>query len=150
MSRRRSILAGFAAVAVAAGAGVIATGGSRSPVVEAVTVADDSGSVAPPPTGPFPRYPVNERGETYGSATQALTPEQDPDLILAYGTKGQEGYVRKTDLNLPVPRTPEEAVELSRRNPPRMVPLYSRDGVTVIGEYEMATARSSDSGQAPR
>ena len=103
-------------------------------------------------------YPVNERGETYGP----IRVEDDrlttiyPDLEQAYGRtpEGEEisGYVRTFDLNnggpLPHPRDPGEAIaytaamdELRRqaldegRDYLYALPLYDKDGVTVIGYF---------------
>jgi hypothetical protein len=72
----------------------------------------------PPPVnaGSLIEYDVNEDGLTYGSASEALIPEQEPDLIRAYATNGAEGYVYKTDLEHAQspypPKNPEEAVLL--------------------------------------
>ena len=103
-------------------------------------------------------YPVNERGETYGP----ILVEDDcltticPDLEQAYGRtpEGEEilGYIRVFDEYnggpLPHPRNPAEAIaytaameELRRealeegRDYLYALPLYDRDGVTVIGFF---------------
>lgn len=86
-----------------------------------------------------PSYPKNEFGETYGSNALAETSEQEPDLVAAVGTRGEEGFVRKEDLSLPDPSSPAEAVkrqleqELSGGG--RLLPLYEVDGRTIIGEF---------------
>lgn len=41
---------------------------------------------------------VNAEGFTYGSAGEAKTPEEEPDLIAVEATNGKVGYVFKTDL----------------------------------------------------
>ena len=60
-----------------------------------------------------PVYQVNDSGETYGSASIAQTPDQEPDLIAALATNGKQGYVRKTDLDAAegAASSPEEAVQ---------------------------------------
>lgn len=99
-------------------------------------------------------YPVNERGETYGGIKDLNGVTLEPDLEAAVGftPEGEEidGYVRTFDLENggPVqhPRNPEEALaynaameELRRealeagRDYLYSLPLYDRDGVTVIG-----------------
>ena len=99
-------------------------------------------------------YPVNERGETYGGIKDLNGVTLYPDLEAAAGftPEGEEisGYVRTFDLENggPVqhPRNPAEAIaytaameELRRealeagRDYLYSLPLYDRDGVTVIG-----------------
>ncbi|WP_141711534.1 hypothetical protein [Jiangella alba] len=62
-----------------------------------------------------------------------------PDLILAVGDDGTEGYVRAADINPPSSTSPEQAVaEQEARldaNGDWKVPLYAEDGTTVIGTY---------------
>ena len=59
-------------------------------------------------------------------------------LILAMGEGGTIGYVRSADLEGPEIRTPEEALAYQRQRPDRReIPLYSEDGVTVIGTFEI-------------
>ena len=101
-------------------------------------------------------YPVNERGETYGGIMDSNGVTLCPDLEAAVGytPEGEQiqGYVRQFDLNNggPVqhPRNPAEAIaytaameELRRealeegRDYLYALPLYDRDGVTVIGFF---------------
>lgn len=85
-----------------------------------------------------PEYPVNENGQTYGAAPLARTPDEEPDLISAMGTSGEEGYVLKTDLDGFQPQTPEEAIKWQNERPDFwMIPLYKSDGETVIGEFKV-------------
>lgn len=59
----------------------------------------------------YAEYQINENGQTYGSDYFAEYKGGTPDLILAIGNNGIEGYVKNTDLNLHHnPKTPEEAV----------------------------------------
>ncbi|MDF2659530.1 MAG: hypothetical protein K0Q94_2321 [Paenibacillus sp.] len=47
---------------------------------------------------PSTAYSVNERGQTYGTAVNARTPEERPDLMKAIGEGGVSGYILKKDL----------------------------------------------------
>lgn len=92
-------------------------------------------------------YPVNTDGLSYGSAMLASTPSQEPDLILAVGTNGKTGYVKYEDLYKDEPKTPEEAIEkqeqmLRAGNTEKMIPLYEKDGKTVIGEFRIGTSKA--------
>lgn len=92
-------------------------------------------------------YPVNEDGLSYGSAMLASTPSQEPDLILAVGTNGKTGYVKYEDLYKEEPKTPEEAIEKQEKmfrtgNTERMIPLYEKDGKTVIGEFRIGISKA--------
>lgn len=97
-----------------------------------------------------PVYSINELGLTYGSAVQAMSIEDEPDLIAAVGVDGTEGYVYKSDLDGDLPETPEEAIAYQAAIDEKMagatpgtpvvmdvIPLYAADGVTVIGEFEI-------------
>ena len=96
-------------------------------------------------------YAVNEAGQTYGSASNARSTSDRPDLIAAIGTNGTPGYVYNSDLMKDSPKTPAEAIaqqeayaKLSENwdgETPiivRTIPLYAVDGETVIGEYEIS------------
>jgi hypothetical protein len=88
---------------------------------------------------PVTIYPKNENGETYGSALYARTVEERPELIEATGEGGVRGYVRKKDLEVELPKTPEEALAFNKKRQaegPRQVPLYDVDGKTVIGVFK--------------
>jgi hypothetical protein len=95
-----------------------------------------------------PKYPVNSSGQTYGSVSKAISEETEPDLIAAIGLDGTKGYVLSKDLQDKMPKTPEEAVAITKEirkasaeakakgsNIIREVPLYSVDGKTVIGKF---------------
>lgn len=92
-------------------------------------------------------YAVNEHGLTYGSAAHAVSVETEPDLISAVGKDGTKGYVYSKDLRGEMPKTPEEAVQMtlareeakkSGETVNRVIPLYDVDGNTIIGEFEIA------------
>jgi hypothetical protein len=80
---------------------------------------------------------VNANGDTYG------VPKDDgrtPDLIAVWATNGQQGYAYDRDLNpQPMPTSPEDALAWQEAHPqtPRIVPVYTSDGVTVIGEFQV-------------
>ncbi|WP_394192047.1 metal ABC transporter substrate-binding protein [Paenisporosarcina quisquiliarum] len=79
-------------------------------------------------------YPTNENGQTYGPNIRDLM-LVEPDLISAIGIDGTIGYVKKDDLDGPMPKTPEEAVRLTKEAKPREIPLYDVDGETIIGKF---------------
>lgn len=92
-------------------------------------------------TNSAPKYKVNENGQTYGSSLKAESIETEPDLIWACGTKGESGYVKKSDLNSDMPKTPEEAIKITQENKAQSheIPLYDKDGKTVIGSFKINT-----------
>lgn len=83
-------------------------------------------------------YQVNKSGQTYG---KSLDPLVVPDLILAEGLDGNTGYVLSSDLVGSDPATPEEAVklqmELEQGDKYKIIPLYDKDGITVIGQFKI-------------
>ncbi|MBS42714.1 MAG: hypothetical protein CMH83_06020 [Nocardioides sp.] len=112
--------------------------------------AEDATTEPPSPTSSTVELEVNEFGETYGSAEESKV---DPDLVRAIATNGTVGYVRASDLNGPEPLSPEEAVQMTldaQKAGARMIPVYERDGRTVIGEFKvlppLASVRSSSDG----
>jgi hypothetical protein len=91
----------------------------------------------PPGQGPTPKpgtWPTNARGQTYGSSGQANAVTGEPDLIAAIATNGKTGYVLRTDMELPPPANPSEAVARNTA-PPRTIPVYQSDGLTQIGVF---------------
>ncbi|KRF33570.1 hypothetical protein [Yonghaparkia sp. Soil809] len=70
-------------------------------------------------------FPVNERGETYGSANGS----QVPDLLAAPTDDGQIGYVRVSELEL------ARNVAGSLESGERVVDVYASDGETIIGAF---------------
>jgi hypothetical protein len=83
-------------------------------------------------------FPRNENGESYGSASDAASPDDQPDLISAVGADGTEGFVKRTDLELPDPSSPAEAVARNSLATRKPIPLYAQDGKTVIGEFRFS------------
>ncbi|WP_340028403.1 hypothetical protein MHB71_30570 [Paenibacillus sp. FSL H7-0940] len=84
-------------------------------------------------------YPKNKNGQTYGSNIYASSPETEPDLILAMGVDGTEGYLLKKDMDGEQPKTPEEAIAIQNSRSPDGwdIPLYDKDGETVIGVFHV-------------
>ncbi|MFE5318386.1 hypothetical protein ACFQ88_06735 [Paenibacillus sp. NPDC056579] len=84
-------------------------------------------------------YPKNKNGQTYGSATDATSPETEPELISAIGVDRTQGYVLKKDLDGEQPKSPEEAIAIQNSRSPggRDIPLYDVDGETVIGVFHV-------------
>lgn len=84
-------------------------------------------------------YPTTANGETYGPIALKDVVGFAPDLVLAEGTNGEEGYVRNEDLN---PhswvKTPEDAMlYMSMLEQYKEVPLYDLEG-NVIGTFELS------------
>lgn len=87
-------------------------------------------------------YPKNESGLTYGGDVYGED-HLDPDLILAYGTNGELGYVYSRDLNPSNPKTPEEALNNQREKDGQMlIPLYDKEGVEVIGQFLLGDGKN--------
>lgn len=94
---------------------------------------------------PEPTYPVNDSGLTYGSASDAISPETEPDLILVVTEDGTEGYVKKVDLDdangttaAAGFRSPDDALAWQQERIAQgdlRIPVYQVDGVTVVGEF---------------
>ena len=79
-------------------------------------------------------YPINESGQTYGPSVPGST--EMPDLVSAEGNNGVIGYVYLQEMMGPEPSSIEEAMS-SEYSGPRDVPLYSSDGVTIIGTFSI-------------
>lgn len=98
---------------------------------------------------------VNKNDQTYGTIKQHMpgddlrvSEENTPDLIACIGIDGTEGYCFQSDLDGEQPNNPEEALEYMKRLEERLaemkitgekyvriIPLYDKDGETVIGEF---------------
>jgi hypothetical protein len=84
------------------------------------------------------RYPVNARGQTYGSGSDA-GPDLNgvPDLVSVIATNGKVGYALREDLDSGgAPRTVEEVRAMQKSGQrSRDIPVYQQDGTTVIGVF---------------
>ena len=96
---------------------------------------------------PAPEYNTNSSGETYGSALIAISPESEPDLILAVATNGTVGYLRKTELDIATGAVAAESFAspgdaLRWQNTvgaqDRTLDVYAKDGITVVGRFVVA------------
>jgi hypothetical protein len=154
---------------VVVGAGLLGLGAgiafAAGPALFAPTgVTADEGIVTTPM--PEPSYATNESGLTYGSAADASSPDTEPDLIQAVAMDGQQGYVRKSDLDdangttaAKSFETPEDALawQESEGAKDHVIPVYESDGVTQIGVFlvvggdtQSQIAASFDSEQSHR
>jgi len=106
-------------------------------VLGGIALANDSGSPSAPARDTVTNYPKNGQGLTYGSDSHAKSPQDEPDLILATATNGQDGYVLRTDLEEPMPATPQEALkrQAAQAGKDRVIPVYQLDGTTQIGVF---------------
>ena len=88
-------------------------------------------------------FKTNDNGETYGTYIDKGNGEwEEPDLMAVIGLNDVEGYVRKVDLydEENQPNNPEEAIaymEKKEKEGPRIIPVYKKDGKTIIGEYKI-------------
>jgi hypothetical protein len=95
-----------------------------------------------------PTYPVNSQGETYGSAANAPSPSQLPDLIRVRADNGQIGYITRAAFLGPQ-LTPQEVVTLptdSRGNfvaPSVVVPVFAQNGTTQVGTFTIQGGQES-------
>ncbi|GAB6903897.1 hypothetical protein [Kineosporia succinea] len=81
-------------------------------------------------------YATNAAGDTYGASSDG---HEDPELVAVMATNGKSGYAYFTDLNLPLPTSPAEAQtqQEENRGKRRVIPVYTSDGTTVIGQFVM-------------
>lgn len=92
------------------------------------TVRDDSGQ---------PDFPRNAAGQTYGSAADARTPDEEPDLISVTATNGKVSYVRRDLLTGFQSKNPEEALAWMREHGDdvEVFTVTEADGVTEVGKF---------------
>ena len=88
-------------------------------------------------------FETNDYGQTYGTYIDKGDGDlQEPDLIAVVGLNNVEGYVKKSDLynEENQPENPDEAqiyMEEIETEGSRTIPIYKKDGKTVIGEYKI-------------
>lgn len=76
-------------------------------------------------------FGTNANGQTYGSGWLDTT----PDLIKAIGVGGVHGYVLDAELTqVGLKNSPDEILT----DIPTTIPLYDKDGITVIGEFALS------------
>jgi len=83
-------------------------------------------------------YLKNNNGETYGSALDASSLDNEPNLIAAIGEDGIKGYVRSVDVNGVMPKTPEEAIAQQNKltaGTAVEIPLYDVND-KIIGSFK--------------
>lgn len=79
---------------------------------------------------------MNEAGQTYGQIGDGTEAESIPDLILAIGNRGVEGYVKAEELFQPPPSGPAEAfVRTTAQRGDRTIPVYDESGDKVIDTF---------------
>jgi hypothetical protein len=93
---------------------------------------------------PERKYEQNSSGQSFGSAAEARSPENEPDLILVVATNGTEGYVFKSDLDSVNGQTAAESFtapadalkwQESQGRSDQTIPVYMNDGGTVVGTF---------------
>ncbi|CEQ26065.1 hypothetical protein [Paraclostridium sordellii] len=105
--------------------------------------ADDNGKISKTIDTIRGYFKTNDNGETYGTYIDKGDGEwEEPDLMAVIGRNDVEGYVKKVDLydEENQPNNPEEAIaymEKREKEGPRLIPIYEKDGKTVIGEYRI-------------
>ncbi|MNC41611.1 hypothetical protein D3C75_903850 [compost metagenome] len=73
--------------------------------------------------------------------------EEAPDLVSAAGVDGTSGYIKITDMFEESPKTPEEAIKQQEQRiaaGDRYIPLYDKDGKTVIGKFVVKAPSEDD------
>jgi hypothetical protein len=155
--RRTGVLIGSIGLAAMIGLGAGAAVATGAVVYVPVGGKTDEGIDSRPM--PDPVYPENKSGQTYGSAAEANSPENEPDLILVdyQGADGvAQGYVFKKDLDIAsgVPSavgisSPEEALEWSKRaqaNGDIQIPVYDETGTKELGTFTVHATKGFISG----
>ena len=114
-------------------------------------------------SGDLVHYPTNAHDQTYGAdvgppnsttgrAASAL-PYRGPELVLVQATNGKTGYAYASQLNGPMPKSPQQAIAMNAQYP-RTIPVYARNGTTVIGKFVIGggtvTTSTSPDSPAPR
>lgn len=95
-----------------------------------------------------PGFEKNSNGQTLGSALDASSPSDEPDLIAAEASNGQRGYVKKSELDQATGATiasPDEALvyqqaidrAIAAGRTVATIAVYAKDGLTVIGTFEI-------------
>ena len=111
--------------------------------ISAISSADDTSEISKTIDTIRGYFEINDNGETYGTYIDKGDGEwEEPDLMAVVGLNDVEGYVRKIDLydESNQPNNPEEAIAYTKKREkegPRIIPVYEKDGNTVIGKYRI-------------
>lgn len=125
---------------------IVAFVGGGGVYVAAAAASDTGGSQQLSPSAPAVTFPTNANGQTYGSAA-GVAPSQQPDLIEADGSDAAgndvTGYVRRSQLDAATGAnvtSPQAAVAWTQAHAGESttIPLYTQDGLTVIGTFTIA------------
>lgn len=82
-------------------------------------------------------YPINNTGQSYGSAGLDNSPEEEPDLIAATATNGREGYVLKSELDQPATSLEDAARASENADRGYVIQVFLSDGTTPIGSFQV-------------
>lgn len=141
------------AVLLVVGAAVLGTVGgaafAQGVLIPAGVAMHEGGE---PAAAIVPTYPKNARGQTYGSVSDAVLPQHEPDLIRVRAASGKEGYVAKETLDEAIGAhvsSPAEAVAWQRRQDAATwntltIPVFKSDGTTQVGTFEVSRSLASD------
>lgn len=129
------------ALACAAGVAVLAAGGIATVVLGALD--GHHSRAVPNAQAASHMHRTYSIGEICSAAGTDCT---DPsDVVSAIATNGRRGYVYDSQLNPAPPSTPAQAIaEQNAPWEPDYIPVYERDGSTVIGQFLI------NSGGAPK
>ena len=128
-------LSRYGSMVLVAGAGLVLGVGASVAATGSPGASADQRPVQSVQTHQFPR---NASGLTFGSELDAATPADAPDLIQAYASNGKLGYVKGSDLVLASPTSPQAALKAQEAAKSRVITVYSEDGRTPIGVFEIA------------
>lgn len=140
----KRIFKASATTAIVISCGVVGLLGGAAAAIAAPQLLSPVGvSPAPDTTGvpkPDPTYPMNAAGQTYGSAADSNSPENEPDLILVVASNGKEGYASKTALAAAEGTgftSIKDAIAWSEGEGQKdhIVPVFDTDGKTQVGEF---------------
>lgn len=91
-------------------------------------------------------FPVNTNGQTYGSSL-GVGLSAEPDLILAAATNGRTGYILRKTLwaadGTDVTSLSQASAYMSNSTSVRTIPVYEKDGTTVIGSFVIPSVQGS-------
>lgn len=143
----------IAAVAVAGGAAGSALGSGSAAHVKHKMSTQSSRGAAKLVSASGPTYLHNRAGQSYGSAAQAASRAQFPDLIAVIGTNHVAGYVLKSELQAASGgdvSSPAQAIAWDNNGAfvAHAIPVYAVNGTTQVGTFtiEPASAGPQPSG----